>query len=68
MPRTVIGSERVAPGRGYTVTVIQAPAPSAQVGQGDEGGTHYRQIQDDLNDLTRLLAFKEKRILQAEAG
>ena len=26
------------------------------------------QIQDDLNDLTRLLAFKEKRILQAEAG
>ena len=28
-----------------------------------------RQIQDDLNNLTRLpLAFKEKRILQAEAG
>ena len=68
MPRTVIGSERVAPGRGYTVTVIQAPAPPAQVGQGDEGGTYYRQIQDDLNNLTHLLAFKEKRILQAEAG
>ena len=27
-----------------------------------------RQIQDDLNDLTHLLAFKEKRIQQAEAG
>ena len=25
-----------------------------------------RQIQDDLNDLTRLWAFKEKRIQQAE--
>ena len=50
------------------MTVIQAPAPPAQVGQGDEGGTYYRQIQDDLNNLTRLLAFKEKRILQAEAG
>ena len=48
--------------------MIQAPAPPAQVGQGDEGGMYYRQIQDDLNDLTHLLAFKEKRILQAEAG
>ena len=27
-----------------------------------------RQIQDDLNDLTRVLAFKEKRLQQAEAG
>lgn len=27
-----------------------------------------RQIQDDLNDLTRVLAFKEKRLLQAEAS
>ena len=35
-----IGSERVTPSRGYTVTVIQAPAPPAQVGQGDEGGMY----------------------------
>ena len=27
-----------------------------------------RQIQDGLNDLTRVLAFKEKRLQQAEAG
>ena len=66
----VVALGGVAPGRRYAVMAIQAPAPPPKRPKFDKEmkAEQIRQIQDGLNDLSCVLAFKEKRLQQAEAG